>query len=90
MMSSSLPIGIFDSGIGGLSVLHHIRDLLPSEDLIYVSDRGNLPYGSKESRFILERSKYIVEFVIELKVNAIVIACISGSAVAVSVFRMRF
>ncbi|MES9987048.1 MAG: glutamate racemase [Candidatus Thiodiazotropha endolucinida] len=90
MMSSSLPIGIFDSGIGGLSVLHHIRDLLPSEDLIYVSDRDNLPYGSKESRFILERSKYIVEFLIEQKVKAIVIACNTATAVAVSHLRNSY
>ncbi|MEW8026882.1 MAG: glutamate racemase [Candidatus Thiodiazotropha sp.] len=89
-MSSSLPVGIFDSGIGGLSVLHHIRDLLPSEDLIYVSDRANLPYGTKENRFILERSKHIVEFLIQQNAKAIVIACNTATAVAVTHLRNSF
>jgi glutamate racemase len=89
-MSSSLPIGIFDSGIGGLSVLRHIRELLPGEDLIYISDRANLPYGNKESRFILERCEHIVDFLIQQDVKAIVIACNTATAVAVDHLRRRF
>jgi glutamate racemase len=89
-MSSSSPIGIFDSGIGGLSVLRHIREQIPSEDLIYVSDRAHLPYGNKESRFILERSEYIVRFLIQQNVKAIVIACNTATAVAVSHLRTKF
>ena len=48
-MSSDLPIGIFDSGIGGLTVLRHIREILPAENLIYVADRGHIPYGNKDN-----------------------------------------
>ena len=48
-MSSNLPIGVFDSGIGGLTVLKHIRELMPAESIVYVADRGHLPYGDKSS-----------------------------------------
>jgi glutamate racemase len=89
-MSSSLPVGIFDSGIGGLSVFRHIRELLPGEDLIYVCDRAHLPYGNKESRFILERSEHIVAFLIQQNVKAIVIACNTATAIAVAHLRKRF
>ncbi|MGD9170359.1 MAG: glutamate racemase [Candidatus Thiodiazotropha sp.] len=89
-MPSSLPVGIFDSGIGGLSVLRHIRDLMPSEDLIYVSDRAHLPYGNKESQYILERSERIAGFLIQQNVKAIVIACNTATAVAVAYLRNKF
>jgi glutamate racemase len=89
-MSSNLPIGIFDSGIGGLSVLQHIRDMIPSEQLIYVSDRAHLPYGSKDSQFILQRSEYIAHFLIQQDVKAIVVACNTATAVAIAHLRNRF
>lgn len=89
-MSSEQPIGIFDSGIGGLSVLHHIRELLPAEDLIYVSDRAHLPYGTKTSSFILGRSEYIVDFLVQQGVKAVVIACNTATAVAVAHLRQRY
>jgi glutamate racemase len=88
-MPSEQPIGIFDSGIGGLSVLRHIRELLPAEDLIYVSDRAHLPYGNKTSHFILGRSEYIVEFLVRQRVKAVVIACNTATAVAVAHLRQR-
>jgi glutamate racemase len=90
MMLSSLPVGIFDSGIGGLSVLDHIRDLMPHEDLIYVSDRANLPYGNKDSHFVLNRSQYIVNFLIQQNVKAVVIACNTATAIAVAYLRNNF
>jgi glutamate racemase len=89
-MSSSLPVGVFDSGIGGLSVLRHIRNLMPNENLIYVSDRAHLPYGNKESRYILERSEHIVSFLIKQNVKAIVIACNTATAIAVNHLRNKF
>lgn len=88
-MSSSLPVGVFDSGIGGLSVLRHIRELMPAEDLIYVSDRAHLPYGNKESRFILERSEHIIGFLIQQNVKAVVIACNTATAIAVAHLRKK-
>ncbi len=89
-MPSEQAIGIFDSGIGGLSVLRHIRKLLPSETLIYVSDRAHLPYGNKTTHFILERSEYIVNFLVEQQVKAVVIACNTATAVAVAHLRRQF
>lgn len=85
-----MPIGVFDSGIGGLSVLRHIRELHPNEDLIYVSDRAHLPYGNKTSHFIIDRSDYIVRFLIQLNVKAIVIACNTATAAAVAHLRKRY
>ncbi len=56
------PIGVFDSGVGGLSVLHDIRALLPSESLLYVADSGFVPYGEKSPEVIKARSRAIAEF----------------------------
>ncbi|MEJ2611977.1 MAG: glutamate racemase [Candidatus Thiodiazotropha sp.] len=89
-MSSDHPIGIFDSGIGGLSVLEHIRKLLPLENLIYVSDRGHLPYGNKHYDYILKRSQTISEFLLGQEVKAIVIACNTATAVAVGHLRQTY
>ncbi|MES9990771.1 MAG: glutamate racemase [Candidatus Thiodiazotropha sp.] len=89
-MSSDKPIGIFDSGIGGLSVLRHIRELLPAENLIYVSDRAHLPYGNKANDFILERCEQIADFLVQQDVKAIVIACNTATAVAVTHLRERY
>jgi glutamate racemase len=89
-MPSKAPIGIFDSGIGGLSVLKHIRSLLPCEHLIYVSDRANLPYGDKDTDFIIERSRAITQFLISQNVKAVVIACNTATAAAVKVLRETY
>ncbi len=69
-MSSSDPIGIFDSGIGGLSILEKIHDLLPNENLIYLADSANAPYGPKGEAFVLERSREIMTFFLEHQVKA--------------------
>jgi glutamate racemase len=89
-MPSKAPIGIFDSGIGGLSVLKHIRLLLPSEHLIYVSDRAHLPYGDKDTDFILERSRVITQFLMSKGVKAVVIACNTATAASVKVLRETY
>jgi glutamate racemase len=89
-MPSDHPIGIFDSGIGGLSVLEHIRELLPSEHLIYVSDRAHLPYGDKNKDYILERSKTITQFLLSQQVKAIVIACNTATAAAIKQLRENY
>ena len=86
-MSHSFPIGIFDSGVGGLSVFGHIRDLLPNENLVYVADRGHIPYGSKSDRFIQDRSRFIANFLLERKAKATVIACNTATAAAVQLLR---
>jgi glutamate racemase len=86
-MHSEYPIGIFDSGVGGLSVLREIHQLLPHENLIYVADSAHAPYGDKSKEFILERSTAIVEFFLSQKVKAIVVACNTATAAAVKELR---
>lgn len=61
-MVKDAPIGVFDSGVGGLSVLDEIQQLLPHESLLYVADGGHIPYGEKSPAFILERSRLVAEF----------------------------
>lgn len=86
-MHSEWPIGVFDSGVGGLSVLREIHQLLPHEDLIYVADSAHAPYGDKPKEFILERSRAIVEFFLSHNVKAIVVACNTATAAAVKELR---
>lgn len=81
-MASSSPIGIFDSGIGGLTVANAINEKLPHETLIYFGDTAHLPYGDKSSSAIKSYSKKITEFLIEQKCKIIVVACNSASSTA--------
>ena len=83
-------IGVFDSGIGGLSILRHIRRLLPAEPLIYVADTGHLPYGSKPPDYVVRRSVAISRFLLEQGAKAIVVACNTATAAAVTELRQRF
>ena len=83
------PIGVFDSGVGGLSVLKHLRALLPAEDFLYVADSGYAPYGERSPEFIRERSFYIANFLIEKGVKALVVACNTATAAAVHELRER-
>ena len=78
----SRPIGIFDSGIGGLTVLKELVKILPNEDFIYYADTKHIPYGNKSQKQIIEYSKNIVEFLISKNVKAIVIACGTASSLA--------
>ena len=88
--SSSRAIGVFDSGVGGLSVLHHIRQTLPDERLIYVADSGHVPYGDKSPAYIEQRSHQLTRFLIEQGADAIVIACNTATAAAVASLRNQF
>lgn len=89
-MSSDHPVGVFDSGVGGLSVLQRIRADLPCERLLYVADSGHAPYGSKPDEFIVQRSFAITEFLLEHGVKAIVAACNTATAAAISRLRAHF
>lgn len=86
-MQSENPIGVFDSGVGGLSVLREIRQLLPHENLLYVADSAHAPYGDKTKEFILGRSKAIVDFFISQQVKAVVVACNTATGAAVKEIR---
>lgn len=89
-MNHSGAIGVFDSGVGGLSVLHHIRQILPHERLIYVADSGHVPYGDKSAPYIEARSVALTQFLIEQGADAIVIACNTATAAAAHSLRVRF
>ncbi len=84
------PIGVFDSGLGGLSVLHAIHCDLPYEDLIYFADSGHAPYGDKSDEFILERCLRIGAWMIDQGAKAIVVACNTATAAAVQALRAHY
>ena len=89
-MKSSKPIGIFDSGVGGISVLKRIRDELPNEDLLYLADSAYAPYGNKSESFIEDRSIFLTRFLVNLDVKAVVVACNTATASAISKIRSMF
>ena len=89
-MSSINPIGVFDSGIGGLSVAAKIRELLPFENIVYIADSLYAPYGDRTEEFIYERSKTLVEFLIEQGAKAVVIACNTATVSTVQKLREEF
>ena len=84
---SNAPIGVFDSGVGGLSVLREIRALLPNESLLYVSDSGHVPYGEKSPEFIRERCRVLAEFLLAQGAKALVLACNTATAEAIEALR---
>lgn len=84
------PIGVFDSGVGGLSLLRELRRLLPNEDFIYYGDRANAPYGAKTHEEILEISKGIVNVLLSRGAKAIVVACNTATAVAIEPLRAAY
>ncbi|MCF6191399.1 MAG: glutamate racemase [Cocleimonas sp.] len=83
----SCPIGVFDSGIGGLSVLKEIHQLLPHENLIYVGDSAHAPYGDRSAKYVRERSQAISDFLLDQGVKAIVVACNTATAEAATQLR---
>jgi len=87
---SDAPVGIFDSGLGGLSILRHIRAQLPHEHLIYVADTAYAPYGDKPEAAVAERSLSIVRFLVERGAKALVVACNTATVAAVKLMRERF
>lgn len=84
------PVGVFDSGLGGLSILRHIRAQLPHEHLIYVADTGFAPYGDKSEHVVAERSLAVARFLVERGAKAIVVACNTATISAVKVLRAHF
>lgn len=89
-MSSANPIGVFDSGVGGLSVLLSIREELPNEDLLYIADSKHAPYGNKTRKYIEERSITLTRFLISQDAKAIVVACNTATSAAISTLRSMF
>ncbi|OGY22030.1 MAG: glutamate racemase [Candidatus Chisholmbacteria bacterium RIFCSPLOWO2_01_FULL_49_14] len=83
-------IGLFDSGIGGLSILRQISRLMTREDMIYVADEKYVPYGNKSNTRILDRAKKITRFLVNEGAGAIVVACNTATVVALEALRRNF
>ncbi|RMQ45551.1 Glutamate racemase [Pseudomonas cichorii] len=88
--SRNAPVGVFDSGVGGLSVLTEIRQLLPDESLLYVADGGHIPYGEKTPEFIIQRCLAIAGFLREQGAKALVLACNTATVAGVAQIRQRY
>ncbi len=88
--ANALPIGVFDSGVGGLTVLRALRQRLPEEQFIYLGDTARLPYGTKSGDSVLRYSIQAAEFLVEQGIKYLVIACNTASSVAVEPLRERF
>lgn len=84
------PIGIFDSGVGGLSVLLEIRKLMPEETLIFVADQAYVPYGGKTKNELIDRATRIMEFFVQKKVKAVVMACNTATVYTIEEMRQKF
>ncbi|MCI8640131.1 MAG: glutamate racemase [Coprococcus sp.] len=85
-----MKIGIFDSGIGGLSVLHLAMKMMPCEEFLYYADESHVPYGEKTEEEILRYVKENLDFLVSKGAEAIVIACNTATSVATKEFRSRF
>lgn len=89
-MEKEKPIGVFDSGIGGLTVVKRISSILPEEDIVYFGDTARVPYGSKSNQTVIEYSIQDANFLIKKNVKAIVVACNTASSVALDELRKNF
>ena len=88
--SNIAPIGVFDSGVGGLSVLRAIWDELPYESVIYIADQAHVPYGSKSLEEVREYSESITNYLLQQSTKMIVVACNTASAASLKYLRAKF
>ncbi len=89
-MSSTKPIGVFDSGIGGLTVVKRLAATLPNEDIIYFGDTARVPYGSKSNSTVIEYSIQDTNFLLGKNVKAVIVACNTASSVAINDLKEKF
>lgn len=89
-MAQHAPIGIFDSGIGGLSVLRHIHQDLPLEDLLYFADSAYAPYGDRSEAEISARSLAVTQFLLQQGIKALVVACNTATTAAIKAIRSAY
>jgi glutamate racemase len=83
-------IGLFDSGVGGLSVLRQVRQLLPSQPLLYLADQAHIPYGGKPTAQITQWSIQVAQFLLEQGARLIIVACNTATAAALDTLRVSF
>ena len=88
-MNDPRPIGVFDSGVGGLTVYRALRRRMPEESLVYFGDTGHLPYGSKSAEAVTRFSLHIARFLESRGIKLLVVACNTASAVALDALRRR-
>ena len=89
-LPADAPVGVFDSGVGGLSVLRHIRAQLPHENLLYVADSGFAPYGDKPEPVVAARTLLIADFLIRRGAKALVVACNTATVAAIKEVRAHY
>ncbi|MFZ5643963.1 MAG: glutamate racemase [Bacillota bacterium] len=89
-MSDPRPIGVFDSGVGGLSVLNEIRRILPNENIIYYADSAYCPYGHKPPGEIVARSFKICDFLLDCQSKTLVVACNTASVAGLDIYRQKY
>ena len=89
-MKQNAPIGVFDSGVGGLTVVKEIMSALPNESIVYYGDTARVPYGSKSAETITAYSRQIARFLMSQEVKAIVVACNTASALALETIKAEF
>jgi glutamate racemase len=90
VMTADAPIGVFDSGVGGFSVLRHIRALLPHEHLLYFADSGFAPYGDKPEQVVAQRSLAVAGFLVAQGAKALVVACNTATVAAIKLLREHY
>ena len=90
MKKNHLPIGIFDSGLGGLTVLKELQKEFPNESFIYIGDTAHLPYGNKSKKAIINYSEQISKYLVDQGVKLIIVACNTASSVALKSLNLKF
>ncbi len=90
MFATDKPVGVFDSGVGGLSVLRAMRKLMPEEPVIYFGDQGHVPYGPRQMQQVRDFSETITRFLLDQGAKGIVVACNTASAAALHYLRDKF
>jgi len=90
MLQNNQPVGVFDSGVGGLSVLRAMRELMPEEPVIYFGDQGHVPYGPRPMEQVRDFSEAITRFLLEREAKLVVVACNTASAAALHYLRDTF
>lgn len=89
-MTANAPIGVYDSGVGGLSVVAEIRPILPHEDIVYFADNAHLPYGKRPAAEIRQLAQEAARFLLSHGVKLIVVACNTASTAALATLRQSF
>jgi len=87
---TNAPIGVFDSGLGGLSILQALKKRLPAEHFVYFADSGHAPYGERDDPFVLSRALTISELLVAQGCKALVVACNTATAAGISTLRGRW